>query len=189
MRHFLKLSGAVDTTALSVALHLQPELWNAHNQRKDFQHSPHAGTSDIWVRYNDLANLTADYKAWTLEHDSVWHPAYRALPQLRPIIFGLMARCEAVRLGGVLITKIPPGGHVRPHADKGWHPTYYNVKLYLPLQTNERCWNRVGDERVVMQSGEVWYFDNTVEHEVRNEGDADRITLIVCMKVDACPSG
>lgn len=184
MKHFLKIADGIDVTPLALAIQYQPELWNTHDQRKTYEGSSHAGTSDIWVRYNDLKNLEQGYEAFTSEHDSVWHPAYAALPQLRQIIFGLMARCEAVRLGGVLITRIPPGGHVLPHADKGWHPEYYNVKVYVPILANPDCVNRVGDERVIMAPGDAWYFDNLVEHEVRNNGATERITLIVCMRCD-----
>ena len=39
----------------------------------------------------------------------MFYPAWHALPHLRPIVFGLMARLEAVQLGGVLITRVPAG--------------------------------------------------------------------------------
>jgi hypothetical protein len=184
MRHFHLITTGIDVLPLAMALKLQPELWNQHNQRKEFENTSHKGTSDIWVRYNDPKNLALGYDQYTSEHDSVWHPAYYQLPQLRPIIFSLMARMEAVRLGGVLITKIPAGGRVLPHADKGWHPEYYNVKLYVPIEANPRCVNRCEDEKVAMAPGDCWYFNNLVEHEVVNDGLEDRITLIICMRCE-----
>lgn len=185
MKNFLQIASGIDVIPLKIALQMQPELWNTHDQRKEFEGSSHKGTSDIWVRYNDLKNLNpSDYEKFTQEHDSVWHPVYTKLPQLRPIIFGLMARCEAVRLGGVLITKIPAGGRVLPHSDAGWHPEYYNMKIYVPIQSNQCCINRVEDENVSMLSGDAWFFDNTKEHEVINNGEDDRITLIICMRCD-----
>jgi hypothetical protein len=184
MKHFIHLLSGIDVNPLKVALQLHPELWNMHNQRKEFEGSSHVGTSDIWVRYNDLKNLVDDYEKFTQEHDSVWHDAYYKLPQLRSIIFGVMAACQASRLGGVLITKIPSGGHVLPHTDLGWHPEYYNMKVYVPIQTNDRVINRVEDEAVVMKEGDAWYFDNTKEHEVMNQGTGERMTLIICMRCD-----
>nr|WP_277397728.1 aspartyl/asparaginyl beta-hydroxylase domain-containing protein [Paraburkholderia sp. Ac-20347] len=106
------------------------------------------------------------------------------MPQVRPIVFGLMARVEGTRLGGVMITKIPPGGSVKPHCDDNWHVHHYNTKLYVVLESNPQCWNRVEDERVAMAPGEVWYFDNTKEHEVVNEGDTDRTTLVICIRCE-----
>ncbi len=184
MKYFQQIASGIDVIPLSLALARQPELWNAHNERKEYELSAHIGTSDIWVRYNDRKNLDQGYEKYTSEHDSVWLSAYQKLPQLRSIVFGLMARCEATRLGGVLITKIPAGGHVLPHADTGWHPNYYETKIYVPILTNPKVVNRVMEEKVIMSVGDAWYFNNTVEHEVTNDGNSDRVTLIVCMKCE-----
>lgn len=181
MKNFLQIASGIDVLPVAIALQMQPELWNQHNERKEFDGSSHKGTSDIWVRYNDPANLAQGYEKYTSEHDSVWHPAYAKLPQLQPIIFGLMARCTATRLGGVLITRIPPGGHVLPHSDSGWHPEYYDLKVYVPIISNPHVINRVEDEHVVMAPGDAWYFNNLKEHEVINGGETERITLIICM--------
>lgn len=186
MKNFLHIASGINVAPLAMALNLRPDLWNHHNERKEFEGTAHACTSDIWVRYNLFKNLGDDYKKFSSEpHESAWYPAYRELPMLRPIIFGLMAKMEAVRLGGVLITKIPPGGRVLPHTDRGWHPEYYQTKVYVPILSNPHCINRVEDELVVMSPGDAWYFDNTVEHEVVNNGDTERITLIICMRVES----
>lgn len=183
MKNFMKIAD-VDVMPLRLALLQHPELWNQNAVRKVAPGTPHAAMSDIWVRYNDDTECrkTGDYSKFNDAHDPIWYPAYYALPQLRPLIFWLMSRVEATRLGGVLITKIPPGGRIAPHADKGWHVEHYNTKLYVVLQANPQCVNRVEDESVLMQAGEVWFFDNTKEHEVVNDGDDDRITLIICMR-------
>lgn len=184
MKNFLKLPVTVDTAALSMALQLQPELWNEHAGRREYERSPHKDTADIWVRYNALEDLGTDYKEWTKQHDSSWHATAAKLPQIKPIALDLMRHCEGTRLGGILITKIPAGKSVTPHADRGWHPQYYNTKLYIPLSANPKCVNRVEDEKVVMEVGDVWYFDNTKVHEVVNGGDTERVTLIVCFRVE-----
>jgi len=184
MKNFLHIASGINISPLAMALQLQPELWNNHNERKEFEGTAHKGTSDIWLRYNDLKNLKDDYVEYTKEHNSVWLPASEKLPQIRPIVFGLMAKCEATRLGGVLITRIPAGGHVLPHSDHGWHPEYYHLKVYVPILANTRCVNRVEDEHVIMAPGDAWHFNNTVEHEVTNNGDTERVTLIICMRTD-----
>ncbi len=183
MKNFLLIAQGIDTLPIKLALQVHPELWNVHNERKEFEHSSHKATSDIWLRYNDRKNLTDSYEKFTAEHESVWYPASDLLP-LKPLVFGLMSRCMATRLGGVLITKIPAGGKVLPHIDTGWHPEYYNVKLYVPIQTNPHVVNLVEEEAVVMNEGECWYFDNTKLHSVENNGDDDRITLIICLRVE-----
>lgn len=183
MKHFLKIAEGVDVLPLRLALQMNPQLWNEHSGRKEFNGSSHKETSDIWVRYNDIKNIEQGYEAFTGPHDSVWYPSASILP-IKPLVMSLMTRCEATRLGGVLITKIPAGGRVLPHTDSGWHPEHYPVKLYIPLQTNPQVLNRCEDEEVVMRTGDVWYFNNLVEHEVKNDGPDDRMTLIVCLRCD-----
>lgn len=184
MKYFQQIAQNIDVIPTALALARQPELWNAHHERRSVVGTSHLDTSDIWIRFNSLNNLDKPYKEFIGPHESVWHDAYYKLPQLRKIIFDVMARCEGVRLGGVLITKIPPGKAVLPHTDKGWHPEYYNTKIYIPILTNEFVINRCVDETVIMEQGSAWYFNNTVEHEVVNNGDSERITLIICLRCE-----
>jgi hypothetical protein len=186
MKNLLKIAQGVDVVPLLLALQRQPKLWNRHTIRKTAEGTPHADMSDIWLRYNDVRDyeLTGDYTGFNDSHESVFYPEWYALPQVRPIVMGLLARVEGTRLGGVMITKIPPGGKILPHKDDGWHAKYYNTKLYVVLQSNPQCVNRVEDDVVSMAPGEVWFFDNTKEHEVYNEGTEDRITLIICIRCE-----
>ena len=159
-----------------------PELWNKYRERTST--TTHQDISDIWLRFNARENY--DYlcsNKFVEEHFASWyHPAIDKLPMVKEIAQRLMCSERAEYLGGVLITKIPPGGRVLPHTDSGWHPEFLNRKLYVVLQSNDKCINRVEDETATMKAGEVWFFDNTREHAVTNNGDTDRITLIVCMR-------
>jgi hypothetical protein len=180
LRHFIKLGEGVDTRQVLVALHHNENLWNQNPIRKISAGSPHAEMDDIWVRYKDPKEVDINNRADM--HFPVWLDAYYKLPQLRNIIFSVMAQCQAEHLGFVLITRIPPGCKVYPHKDAGWHPEFYNTKVYVALQTNDKCVNRVEEESVVMKTGDVWYWDNLKEHDVINDGDEDRITLIICLR-------
>ena len=184
--NFVKIVQGVDTAPVLLELARNPRLWGRRRFRKDIPDGPHSEMTDIWLRYNDEKPYkeSGDYSKFNNEHESVFYPEWFALPSVRPIVYSLMARVQATRLGGLLITKIPPGGKIEPHVDGGWHATYYNTKLYVVLQSNPQCVNRAGEERVAMAPGEVWYFDNAIEHEVVNDGPTERITLIVCMRCE-----
>jgi len=186
MNHMVKLAQGIDTAPLLLAIARQPKLWNRHRMRKDYAESPHAQMDDIWLRFNDEKPFKEkdDFTDISEQHDSVFYPEWYALPQARPIVFGLMTRVEGTRLGGILITRIPPGGRILPHADDSWHVRHYNTKIYVVLQSNPQCINRVEDERVAMAPGEAWYFDNTKEHDVVNDGPDDRISLIVSIRCE-----
>ena len=181
MRHFIKIASGVEVLPLAMALYRQPELWNQHRARTGGT-GAFVGTDDIWVRFRDPSELDCR-EAFAEEFRCQWYPAWHALPHLRPIVFGLMARVEAVELGGCLLTRIPPGGAVARHNDRGrWHPEFFTTKAYIPLASNDKCVSTCADESVVMATGECWIFDNLQDHSTENNGDTDRITLIVSMR-------
>ena len=182
MRHFLKLFDGIDPLPALLQLQDNSALWDAYTPRTADPASPHHGVSDIWLRYRPEAELTEP--AHYLEpHYPVWWPAWSKLTALEPIVFGLAARCKATAIGGVFLTRIPPGGEVKPHDDAySWHARMFGCKAYVVLSGNGRCVNTCLDEEVVMRPGEAWTFDNLVTHSVRNEGGTDRVTLIVAMR-------
>ncbi len=144
--------------------------------------------SDIWVRFRARDELKApgDFAA---PHIPVWYPAAQRLPELKCLVEVMFRDFAAEELGGVLITKIPPGGRILPHHDRGgWHAEHYNLKVYVPIAGTKDCINRCEDDQVSMLPGEVWNFDNLKVHSVENNSDQDRITAIVCMRKNDWPA-
>jgi hypothetical protein len=181
-KYFERIATDFDVMPLQIALLAQPELFGVHTRRGDAYGSPHGGMTDIWVRYNAIENL-AEPATFNDEHESVWYPAYEKLPELKPIVFDLMRLTCGERLGGVLITKLPAGGKIAPHTDKGWHASYYD-KFYLPIQNDEGATFEWEDGVISPQLGECYWFDNSVPHWVNNESKRDRIALIICIKTN-----
>lgn len=179
MKHFLKVAEGLDVAPLLDQLARQPDLWGAYGWRKAIAGGPHGGMTDVWVRYNAPEKIGRP--GFTDEHDSVWYPAYARLPALRSIIYPLMSLVEGERLGGVLITKIPPGAGIAPHVDGGWHVEYYD-KFYVSLKSAPGADFCCGEERLNPRAGDVWRFDNRLRHWVENKSSEDRVTLIVCIR-------
>jgi aspartyl/asparaginyl beta-hydroxylase (cupin superfamily) len=100
------------------------------------------------------------------------------LPQARSIIFGLMRQVEGERLGPVMITRLAHGKRIYPHDDGAAHTSYYK-RYHIALHSAPGVKFRAGNEEVNMMTGEVWWFDNSVEHEVVNNSYQDRLSLIV----------
>ena len=182
MRYFLKI-GEIDVQPLLAELEQHPELWGSEGWRKNMAGGPHSGMTDIWVRYNDIAPYRArgDYRGFNDEHDSVWYQAYEKLPALKAILYPLMAAVEGERLGGVLITRIPPGCGIAPHVDAGWHVSYYD-KFYVSLKSSPGAKFCCGEDVLEPKPGEIWRFDNRLQHWVKNESNEERMTLIVCIR-------
>lgn len=188
MKHFLKISENVNIKPLLWQLAARPDLWDMHRRRKDAPGTPHSKMSDIWVRYNDVELFTksGDFSRFNDQHFPIWYPAYKALPALKPLIFNLMGLTEGEHLGGVLITRIPPGEGIAQHVDRGWHVEFYD-KFYLSVRSSPGAkfiCHEGEAEALEPKPGECWRFDNRLPHSVVNESSEDRITLIVCIKTD-----
>lgn len=174
MKNFQKIFEELDVSPLLNAIMRQPDLWNQNKLRQEFPGTPHNEAEDIWVRFNDVSNVSAVLD----DCENLNYPAFFKLPQVRSLIFGLMAKVEGERLGSVLITKLAPGKRIYAHKDEGVRSTYYD-RYHIVLNSAPGSLFRAGDETVHMRTGELWWFDNTQEHEVINNSAEDRIHLIV----------
>lgn len=173
MRNFTRI-GDIDPTPVVLALSQHPELWNQHDIRTKHPGTAHSQVDDILVFFNDLTNPEAVVD----DRQTIEFPAWRTLPQLRPIIFDLMRRLEAVQLGRVIISRLAPGKTITPHVDGGAPATWY-TRVQVALQSLPGCVFAVGDESLHMPTGSVWAFDNTQTHSVVNNSEADRLAIII----------
>jgi hypothetical protein len=139
---------------------------------------------DIWLRFQDLTRYaqTGEAAAIVDEHEAINYPAFAALPAARALVFQLMARVQGERLGRCLLTRLAPGRRITPHVDGGSQAAYY-ARFHILLAGDAGSHFRAGDEVVTMAPGECWWFDNSQEHEVWNEGLVDRITLIIDIRL------
>lgn len=176
---YLKISENVEVDHILEELEKAPHLWDRDAERT-FSTSPHRETHDIWVRYNPKEDFLVTHK--DTPFDSEWYEAVQYLPSVADFCFRLMAGVNGEDLGGVLVTKVPAGKKVYMHTDEGWHVDFYD-KFYLHLESNDKVvfgWE--SGEEIQPQKGDLYWLDNTTPHYVNNDGDTDRITLIVCIK-------
>jgi len=115
---------------------------------------------------------------------SVWHPAAAELPQTKPLILNLMRFAEAYELNRVVITRLAPGRRILPHADDQGAYVHdpHRQRVHVVLQGLPGSLYRTGDETVQMLTGEVWWFNPLLEHEVQNNSADDRIHMLVDMR-------
>lgn len=179
-RNVLHIASGMNVLPLQMEIYRNPQLWNKYTYRTDSDTSPHVEVSDIWVRYAPVEDAAKHMDM----HDSVWYEASDLLPTARALAMQLMAMVGGERLGGILITKIPPHHMVKPHTDRpGWHAEYYE-KYAIQVCGNQAQAFCFKDEEFRANAGDVYWFDNGQEHWVINESDEDRITMIVCIKHD-----
>jgi len=74
----------------------------------------------------------------------------------------------------VLFSLLKPGAHIPPHHG------LINTRLvcHLPVLVPGPAWLRVGSETYRWQEGKVCIFDDSIEHEAKNEASETRVVLL-----------
>jgi aspartyl/asparaginyl beta-hydroxylase (cupin superfamily) len=89
-----------------------------------------------------------------------------------------LAAVEMADIGGLcpnaMFSALAPKTHIPPHNGE----TNARLVAHLPLIVPDGCEMRVGFERRPWKVGEVFVFDDTIEHEARNDSDELRVVLI-----------
>ena len=183
MRNFMQLAAGTDVAPLNFAIKRQPELWKEDTYLRDYPQGPFGEIESIMLRFpvKSVFETEEALQAAAVhydQHENIDYPAYKLLPEARQLIMPLMARVAGERLGRCMINKIQPGGRIFPHADTPVHADYY-TRFHIVLQSSPGVAFRCGDEQVYMATGEVWWFNNKLEHEVINNSATDRIHLVV----------
>lgn len=174
MRHFQKIVEGLDVVPLLNALAQRPDLWNEHTIRTTHPLSPHQQTDDIWVLFNDCSTPETVVD----DCEVVPYRAWFEIPGLRKMVLDLMRRVDGIRLGRVLISRVPPGCSIPEHVDQGAPATYYK-RYHLALKAEPGALNSSAKEVIQYRMGEFWWFDNSVPHSVTNNSADDRITLVM----------
>lgn len=170
---------------LAAELDAAPQLWNEHRYRTESAVSPHREVDDIWVRFNAIKNLDPSRpQAFNDSHVSEWYPAADILESVKAVITQAAKLIRATQIGGVLITRIPAGNKVYPHADGGWHAGHYNRKLVVLLRGNLEQAFCFRDEELRSEPADVFEFDNSHVHWVTNPTTEERISLIITTRTD-----
>jgi len=179
MKAYNKIYSDLDVSLAIAELSNNDHLFGEFNARKDAG-PVMAQMDDIWLRYGDVSAMvkSGDYSALAIEHDSIW---LKDLPECKKLCFEIMKMVDGERLGGVLISKLPKGGEMLPHTDKGWHAGYYD-KYYIPIKNGKGSVFGFDEGDIEPLIGDVWAFDNSYNHWVKNNSDKDRIAMIVCIK-------
>jgi hypothetical protein len=106
-----------------------------------------------------------------------------------PLLERAPALGEALRrfpcpVGSARLMKLGPGSRILEHRDLDLAPESGHARLHVPIQTNDDVVFLLAGERVRMQAGECWYLRLSEPHEVRNDGDEDRVHLVLDAEID-----
>jgi hypothetical protein len=118
-------------------------------------------------------------RAWTAIHLVLGGEIVEANARHCPATMEVLAALDQPAIPGrgpnAMFSLLAPGAHIPPHHGVS------NARLvcHLPLIVPAGCWFRVGDETREWERGKAWVFDDTIEHEAMNAGDALRVILII----------
>ena len=173
----------LDVTPALARLYDGGDYWNRHQLRTE--QYVHSCVDDIWLRFREWdESLTLE--EFNEPHAAVWYPIADEIPELKDLAEKVASNAARIKghpivLGGVLITRIPPGGRVEPHADQGWHAEHYDIKHGLQILGTPKQAFCFEGYQVSADPGQIYEFDNQQIHWVENNSAIDRITMIVCM--------
>jgi len=79
-----------------------------------------------------------------------------------------------------ILVKLFKNSDIPSHRDTANETFKYSRRIHIPIVTNPSCLFTVGEETIHMKEGEIWEMNNDkLEHSVVNNGDEDRIHLII----------
>ena len=101
-------------------------------------------------------------------------PLLDACPYFREVIGAFACEVQSVRL-----MRLTPGSIIKAHRDHDLAAEDGRARVHIPVVTNPGVRFRLNDTPVPMQPGEAWYLRLSDLHSVTNQGDADRVHLVI----------
>lgn len=186
MNNFMQLNCGADVLPLMLAikrLEKVQDVWKEDTYLRDYPQGPFGDTESIILRFPARSVFETEeelkkHESTFDQHENYDQPIFKLLPEARPLIFALMSAVNGERLGRCMINKLKVGGRIYPHADTPVHAEYWD-RFHVVLQSSAGSNFRCGEEIVNMQTGDVWWFNNKIEHEVINNSSDDRIHLVI----------
>jgi len=136
-----------------------------------------------YVKYNDSEPLAQwrelnHNRDWTAIHLIERGATVTANAAHCPTTMAFLAAMDQPAIPGcaanAMFSLLAPRTHIPPHVGVA----NFRLLCHLPLIVPQRCWFRVGAETRDFAEGQAWVFDDTIEHEAKNETDALRVILI-----------
>ncbi len=100
-----------------------------------------------------------------------------------PAFGDVLARLECP-LTAVRLMRLARGSRIKTHRDSDLAAEFGTARLHVPITTNAGVDFRLNDIRVDMAPGSLWYLRLSDPHRVDNDGETDRVHLVIDALVD-----
>ena len=101
-------------------------------------------------------------------------PLLDACPHLRAVVDVFAMPRKSVRL-----LRLHAHSRVLEHCDPDLGLSSGEIRIHVPITTNDRLEFVVANRRLNLAEGEAWYIDFSQPHRIHNAGDTDRVHLVI----------
>jgi len=152
-------------------------------------------TADNWVRHFNTVNYQGEWTVLALRSpggvmnniipDLMSHGGYAdtvlmaECPSIKKLMDGMHCEVLSARL-----LNLKKGAFIKEHRDVELAFENGEARLHFPVFTNTGVAFYVNNELVTMREGDCWYINANLKHRVANNGDTDRIHLVIDCKVN-----
>ncbi|MBV9747636.1 MAG: aspartyl/asparaginyl beta-hydroxylase domain-containing protein, partial [Acetobacteraceae bacterium] len=107
-------------------------------------------------------------------------PVLADCPYVQAVLASFACPLQTARL-----MRLTPGSIIKEHADLDLSFEQGNVRLHIPVATNEDVEFELNRRRVILEAGSCWYLRLSDPHRVANHGKSDRVHLVIDAEVNA----
>lgn len=174
MKYFKLMQSGIDVSPLYNEILENDDMWHIPTKaaKREETVPVQQETNSIFIRapirHGAIALDNNQESDWTSESDSF---------PLANAFMKNFAEHTGGSLSRALIVRVKPKGRVYRHVESG---SYYFIRnrYHLILKSTMGSILYAGDEKVTMQEGEVWWFNNKQQHQAENPSDDWRIHYI-----------
>ncbi|MCB0695937.1 MAG: aspartyl/asparaginyl beta-hydroxylase domain-containing protein [Chitinophagaceae bacterium] len=166
---YAKLPFHFDTTSMLQDVLALAEAWLPHYNQNDY--------SGDWkaIPLRSINGSITNASAIQVNASSFRDTELMQLcPHIRHAID--MFQCEKT---SVRVLNLRPGAIINEHIDQGLCYEEGEIRIHVPLITNEKVEFYIEEEPVYPEVGECWYMNFNLKHRLANYGVTDRIHLVV----------
>lgn len=173
MKNFQLIRDSIDVDPYLQEIAAVPNAWDLNSGRKTkIKVQREADAIPIRGMRKSMANGRKPRDV----HESRFTNTSKNFPKIRELLTSIADELDS-ELSRARIVKLPPGGKVYAHIDRG---EYYRERdrYHLVFQTAPGNTLTCADEELHMRVGELWWFDNKKDHAAENASTEDRIHFI-----------
>jgi len=106
--------------------------------------------------------------------DYINTPLLQKMKYIKDIINRFQTKVEAVRF-----MKLGANSIIKTHRDRGSHYNDGLARIHIPITTNKSVEFILNGQKTKMDVGKCYYIDADAPHSVVNNGDSDRVHLLI----------